>query len=71
MADAALHAHEPHHGFFTRWFMSTNHKDIGVLYIITAATLGFISVLFTVYMRLELMYPGIQFMATENGAPDG
>ena len=41
------HAHE-HKGFFTRWFMSTNHKDIGILYIVTAALLGVISVAFTV-----------------------
>ena len=31
MADAAIHGHEheDQRGFFTRWFMSTNHKDIG------------------------------------------
>jgi heme/copper-type cytochrome/quinol oxidase subunit 1 len=38
--------------------MSTNHKDIGILYLITSAIVGFISVAFTVYMRMELMEPG-------------
>ena len=50
MADAAVHGHEHHdeRGFFTRWFMSTNHKDIGILYLIVSALVGFISVAFTV-----------------------
>ncbi|MFT6222693.1 MAG: cytochrome c oxidase subunit 1 [Paracoccaceae bacterium] len=67
MADAAIHGrdHEDERSFFTRWFMSTNHKDIGILYLITAAVAGFISVAFTVYMRMELMEPGVQFMCLE------
>ncbi|WP_147103973.1 cytochrome c oxidase subunit I [Tateyamaria sp. syn59] len=67
MADAAIHGqeHEDERGFFTRWFMSTNHKDIGILYLITSALVGFISVAFTVYMRLELMDPGVQYMCME------
>ena len=71
MADATL-SHDNNHktGFFTRWFMSTNHKDIGILYIVTAALLGFISVAFTVYMRLELMEPGVQYMLMD-GEPNG
>ncbi|MEM7237355.1 MAG: cytochrome c oxidase subunit 1, partial [Pseudomonadota bacterium] len=72
MADAAVHAHDDHHpGFFTRWFCSTNHKDIGVLYIITSAVLGLISVAFTMYMRLELMEPGVQYMTFADGSPNG
>ncbi|MCL4124461.1 UNVERIFIED_CONTAM: hypothetical protein GTU68_031522 [Idotea baltica] len=59
MADAATHDHA-RPGFFTRWFMSTNHKDIGILYLFTAGLLGFISVCFTVFMRIELMEPGVQ-----------
>jgi cytochrome c oxidase subunit 1 len=67
MADAAIHGHEheDQRGFFTRWFMSTNHKDIGILYLIVSAIVGFISVAFTVYMRLELMEPGVQYMCLE------
>ena len=67
MADAAIHGHEheDERGFFTRWFMSTNHKDIGILYLITSALVGFVSVAFTVYMRLELMEPGVQYMCLE------
>ena len=67
MADAAIngHDHEDERGFFTRWFMSTNHKDIGILYLIVSAFAGFISVAFTIYMRLELMNPGVQYMCME------
>ncbi|MEL7206302.1 MAG: cytochrome c oxidase subunit I, partial [Pseudomonadota bacterium] len=67
MADAAVHGHghEDTRGFFTRWFMSTNHKDIGILYLIVSALVGLIAVLFTVYMRLELMQPGVQYMCLE------
>ncbi len=66
MADAAIHHdHLDERGFFTRWFMSTNHKDIGILYLWVSGVLGFVAVLFTVYMRMELMYPGVQFMCLE------
>ncbi|WP_028028457.1 cytochrome c oxidase subunit I [Gemmobacter nectariphilus] len=67
MADAAIHGHGEHdtRGFFTRWFMSTNHKDIGILYLFTSGLVGLISVAFTVYMRMELMEPGVQYMCME------
>ena len=67
MADAAVQGHDDHHekNFFTRWFMSTNHKDIGILYLFTSGLVGFIAVAFTVYMRMELKDPGVQFMCAE------
>ena len=48
--------------------MSTNHKDIGILYMFTAAALGIVSVAFTMYMRLELMEPGVQYMCMEGAS---
>ena len=66
MADAAIHGHEHHKpNFFVRWFMSTNHKDIGILYLFAGGIVGLISVIFTVYMRMELMHPQVQYMCQE------
>ena len=73
MAEATAHLEQhARPGFFTRWFCSTNHKDIGILYIWTAGLAGLISVAMTVYMRLELMEPGVQYMLMEDGVtPNG
>src|SRR5579884_1130879 len=55
-ADHSGHDHVP--AFWTRWFASTNHKDIGTLYIIFAIFAGLIGGLFSVIMRYNLMQPG-------------
>jgi cytochrome c oxidase subunit 1 len=50
------HDHKP--GFFTRWFCSTNHKDIGTLYIIFSIFAGIWAERFSMLMRMELQDPG-------------
>jgi cytochrome c oxidase subunit 1 len=55
------HDHKP--GFVARWFFSTNHKDIGTLYIIFSIIAGLIGGLFSVIMRMELQAPGTQIVS--------
>jgi cytochrome c oxidase subunit 1 len=66
MAHADAHAHDHHDhkpGFVARWLYSTNHKDIGTLYLIFSVIAAFIGAGMSVLMRLELHNPGMQYFA--------
>jgi hypothetical protein len=46
-----------------RWFLSSNAKDIGTLYLIFALFSGLLGTAFSILIRLELSGPGVQYIA--------
>jgi cytochrome c oxidase subunit 1 len=59
--------HDDHHGHhptgWRRWAYSTNHKDIGTMYLVFSVFAALLGGAFSVWMRMELQSPGMQFFS--------
>ncbi|MEK6806557.1 MAG: cytochrome c oxidase subunit 1 [Pseudomonadota bacterium] len=74
--DHAAHGHDDHHhgpaqlkdGFVPwvmRWIKTTNHKDLGTLYLLFSFSMFMIGGLMSLVIRAELWHPGLQFVDPE------
>ena len=54
--------HDEHPSGIMRWITTTNHKDIGTLYLWCAMIMFFIGGLMALVIRSELFQPGLQFV---------
>jgi len=69
MTTAAHHADDAHHGHhpkgLSHWLTTTNHKDIGTMYLIFAFTMLLTGGAMILGVRAELFQPGLQVMQPE------
>lgn len=59
------HSHDTPTGW-RRWVLSTNHKDIGTLYIIFSIFGGILGGVLSMLMRIQLAHPGNDFLGHDH-----
>ena len=67
-AVADTHAQDHHHGpakGISRWLLTTNHKDIGTMYLIFSFAMFLLGGTMAMVIRAELFQPGLQIVQPE------
>ena len=65
-AHTEAHDHHDHRpSGIMRWLTTTNHKDIGTMYLIFALTMFFVGGIMALAIRAELFQPGLQVVNPE------
>jgi cytochrome c oxidase subunit 1 len=62
MTDSTHDDHDAKPTGLKRWVFTTNHKDIGTLYLVTSLVMFFIGGSMAMMIRAELFQPGLQFI---------
>jgi len=62
MSSVVNEHHDDHPSGIMRWITTTNHKDIGTLYLWFSLIMFFIGGLMALVIRSELFQPGLQFV---------
>lgn len=62
MATVHEHGHDHHPSGIMRWVTTTNHKDIGTLYLTFSLIMFFFAGSLAMGIRAELFQPGLQFL---------
>ncbi|WP_333839213.1 cytochrome c oxidase subunit I [Pelomicrobium sp.] len=64
-AETHVHRLENHPSGLLRWVMTTNHKDIGTLYLVFSSIMFLVGGIFAMTIRAELLQPGLQVVRPE------
>src|SRR5687768_7991596 len=64
------HAHHPQLGFWRKYVFSTDHKVIGIQYIITAMAMAVVGGILSLLMRMQLAWPAADFSFMTTLFPD-